>query len=294
MVKTRPQVEYCFRIFRSFVFVLIFLLIIPPLSFADSGSGSGLRSGLRSGNVSICFYSCESNINNYKSLKINFDNYLSRFGPYEFQPFKDKNTFEEHIEGRTNCLIILSSWHYLNLSKNNTLQPVLVGEKNSKKMQKRVVVCKDSPDDVKTVLQSLSSASSARHTMSIVDDIFKDDDIKRSVKILSVPKDIDALMSVCFGMSKSALVTQSSFERLKILNPELYKEMTVLAEGKKAFLLILAAPEKISNGCNSLLKIIKDMPDDPTGSKVIKMLGVDSLQDLEPKDREKLEKSGQN
>jgi hypothetical protein len=282
MTGTRPQTEYYFRIFRSFVFVLIFLLIIPALSFSDTG------------NVSIYFYSCESNINNYKSLKINFDNYLSRFGPYEFQPFKDKNTFEEQIEDRTNCLIILSSEHYLNLSKNKTIQPVLVGEKNSKNMQKRVVVCKGRPDDVKIVLQSLSSASSARHTMSIVDDIFKDDDIKESVTILSVPKDIDALMSVGFGMSKSALVTQSSFERLKILNPELYKEMTVLAEGKKVFLLILAAPEKISTGCNRLLKIIKDMPADPTGSKVIKMLGVDSLQDIESKDREKLEKSGQN
>ncbi len=286
MAKTRLQTEYCFRIFQSCVFVLVALLIIPALSFSDTGSGSG--------NISICFYSCESNINNYKSLKINFDNYLSRFGPYEFQPFKDKNTFEEQIEDRTNCLIILSSRHYLNLSKNKTIQPVLVGEKNSKNMQKRVVVCKGRPDDVKTVLQSLSSASSALHTMSIVDDIFKDDDIKRSVKILSVPKDIDALMSVGFGMSKSALVTQSSFERLKILNPELYKEMTVLAEGKKAFLLILAVPEKISKGCNSLLKIIKDMPADPTGSKVIKMLGVDSLQDIESKDRKKLEKSGQN
>jgi len=54
----------------------------------------------------IYFYSSETNINNFKSLKMAFDQYLSKFGPYEFQPFRGRKAFEKHIEGQKNCFIV--------------------------------------------------------------------------------------------------------------------------------------------------------------------------------------------
>ncbi len=262
---------------RFTVIILILQFFIPHISFADTDT------------MTICFYSSESNINNYRSLKINFDNYLSRFGPYEFQPFKDKTTFEQQAGIHKSCLLILSSWHYKNLCKKKPLTPILVGEKNSRTMQKRILVVKNRHENPGIVLQSLSSASSTRHTISIINEIFKNDSLLTgAIKILTVPKDIDALMSVGFGMSKSALVTEASFNRLKQLNPELYDNMAVLAEGEKALLLVLATPKNISDSCKELIQMFKAMPLDPNGQQVIKMLGIDSLQEVKHEDRAEL------
>ena len=41
----------------------------------------------------VYFYTSENNIDNFKSLKVNFDNYLQEFGDYEFQAFSDKKNF---------------------------------------------------------------------------------------------------------------------------------------------------------------------------------------------------------
>ena len=52
-------------------------------------------------NATIYFYSTETNINNFKSLKMEFDRYLSKLGSFEFQPFIAKETFEKHIKDGT-------------------------------------------------------------------------------------------------------------------------------------------------------------------------------------------------
>jgi len=49
--------------------------------------------------TTVYFYSSETNINNFKSLKMEFDKYLSRFGTYEFQPFSNREDFGQHNRG---------------------------------------------------------------------------------------------------------------------------------------------------------------------------------------------------
>ena len=55
------------------------------------------------GKTMVYFYSSETNINNFKSLKIEFDRYLSKQGPYEFQPFSSREDFEKHVKDKENC-----------------------------------------------------------------------------------------------------------------------------------------------------------------------------------------------
>jgi len=62
--------------------------------------------------IPICFYSSETNINNFKSLKMEFDAYLSKFGSYEFQPFDNRENFEKHIREQKKFVILVSGWHY--------------------------------------------------------------------------------------------------------------------------------------------------------------------------------------
>ena len=48
----------------------------------------------------IYFYNPETNINNFASLKIEFDRYLSDYGLFKFQPFSDRKIFEKFIAGK--------------------------------------------------------------------------------------------------------------------------------------------------------------------------------------------------
>ncbi len=238
----------------------------------------------------IYFYSSETNINNFKSLKMEFDQYLSKFGPYEFQPFKGREAFEKHVKGRKNCLLVMSSWHYRNIHKEYSLTPAAAGVRNGQKYQKRLLVAGGEfigVDSVKT--ERIASSSSVDHTGSVLRGMLKGKFKADILRILTVPKDIDALMSVGFGMSNLALTTKNSLDELTIVNPALCKKMKILLEGDETLLLILAVPEGFEKADHKVVSIIKDMALNPDGKRKIRMLGLDGWQALDPSDMTQLE-----
>ncbi|WP_207682537.1 hypothetical protein [Desulfonema magnum] len=186
--------------------------------------------------------------------------------------------------------MLLSSWHYRNIYKTYSLRPVLVGVRNGKTHQKRILVGKDksvNPESSKT--GRIASATSIQHTKSVLREMFREKGAADKAKILTVPKDIDALMSVGFGMSQCALTTRNSLEKLKKVNPVLYRKMTILSEGRESLLLILATPESFTKDAESILRIIQNMSGDPDGRNKIKMIGLDGWQKFDPSDESKLE-----
>lgn len=240
--------------------------------------------------ITFHFYSSETNINNFKSLKMEFDTYLSRFGPYEFQPFSEKKTFEQHIRGKKNSMLFLSSWHYSKIHKEYSLKPLLIGVRNGKNCQKRILVAAAKSADMKTAMKGpVASASSVQNTRSILKDMFPEKGAADSVRILPVPKDIDALMSVGFQMSKSALITESALNDLNMLDPILYKKMKTVAQGNESLLMVLAVPESFAKRAGKLIKIIREMEKYPEGRNIIKMLHLDGWKTVDPSDNSKLE-----
>jgi hypothetical protein len=235
--------------------------------------------------TTIYFYSSETSINNFKSLKMEFDQYLSRFGPYELQPFSDRESFDEYIRDKEQCILLLSSWHYAKIHKDNALIAALAGTRNGEKYQKRILVAKN--ESVKT--GRIASASSIQHTSSYLKKMLKGKFTVDTTQILTVPKDIDALMSVGFGMSVLALTTRNALDELQIVNPTLCQKMKVLGEGDESLLLIVAVPERFIKDAQGIIAAIKNMPTDPEGRENLRMLGLDGWQPLDPSDKLKLE-----
>jgi len=282
---TNPQnirsVPFHKRMLLLFVFFAVIFTAAHP---APAGAAK----------ITVYFYSSETNVNNFKSLKMEFDKYLSGFGAYEFQPFNDRDTFEAHIRGKKDCLLLLSSWHYRNIYKEYRLSPLLVGLRNGKKDHKRILVAKGAAAALESVKKgAIASASSVPHTRNTLREMFQGAslslDAADTAKILTVPKDIDALMSVGFGMSQSALTSENSLESLKGINPVLYKEMKILAQGAPSLLLILAMPEGFAEDSAKLSGVIKNMSDNPTGKDKIKMLDLDAWDEVDSADKSKLE-----
>jgi len=267
------------RLFAFFSALAALCIGLAIFSVLSSGEGK----------IKIYFYSSETNINNFKSLKMEFDRYLSKFGPYEFQPFSARDVFEKQIKGKDNCLVLLSSWHYRHIHKELGLLPVLTGMRAGKKYQRKVLVAdQESPDIIAAKPGLVASASSLEYTLSVLRSMFKKP-AEHPFNVLTVPKDIDALMSVGFGMAKLAFASGNAFEELKGVNPKLGSKMKVIAEGDQDLLLIVASPQGFGGGRIPLIDMIKNMPTEPEGLKRIRMLGLDGWQELDASDRSKLE-----
>ena len=241
------------------------------------------------GKIKIYFYSSEANINNFKSLKMEFDRYLSKLGPYEFQPFSSRDVFEKQVKGKENCLLLLSSWHYRHIHKKYALTPALTGMRNGKKYQRKILVTGEKSADIEAKLGLVASASSLQYTTSALRKMMQEKHAQTSFKVLTVPKDIDALMSVGFGMAKLAFASENAFDELKGVNPRLCNKMKVLAEGEETLRLVLALPQSFKENSRKTIDVIKNMPMDSDGKRRIRMLGLDGWQELNSSDRLKLE-----
>lgn len=241
----------------------------------------------------VYFYNPESNVYNFTSLKTQIDIYLKRFGPYRFQPFNSRDMFEQELAKNTNGIVLVSSAHYRILQKTTALQPVLTGVVNGKTTQRKVLSTKKNIEELNE-LRGFSIASSGRddYTHTTLTKMLgkKHRQLLGSFQILNVPKDIDALISVGFGMADVALTTEESIAMLMQINPRLHKKLAILAKGEATLLMIAAIPEQHDPAIRSLLKIIQNMPHTPAGGKRISMLGIDSWKELDETEKELLTK----
>ena len=270
---------------------LVGILTLAVMAFLASVIFSVIPSSSATSNkILIYFYSSESNINNYKSLKMEFDRYLSRYGPYEFQPFKDRETFEQQIKDKERCLLLLSSWHFKNIYKDYDLTFALTGLRNGNKYQQRILVALDTVLSIDDLIGAdIASASSVEHTMSVVSGMFKKKDATLKESVLDVPTDINALYCVVNGTSKAALITRNTFEEVEKIYPSMYRKMKILAEGRESLSLIVAIPEGFVEQAVQPIDIMKNMPTNPDGKKNMRMLGLDGWQEPDLSDRRTLE-----
>jgi hypothetical protein len=265
----------------SFLLSTTAILLLGLAIFCVISSGEG--------KIKIYFYSSEANINNFKSLKMEFDRYLSELGPYEFQPFSSRDVFEKQVKGKENCLLLLSSWHYRHIHKKYALTPALTGMRNGKKYQRKILVTSEKAADIEARPGLVASASSLQYTTSALRKMLQKKHAQHSFQVLTVPKDIDALMSVGFGMAKLAFASENTFDELKGVNPRLCSKMKVLAEGEETLRLILALPQSFKENSRKTINVIKNMPMDSDGKRRMRMLGLDGWQELNSSDLSKLE-----
>ncbi|EDZ62898.1 hypothetical protein SMGD1_1738 [Sulfurimonas gotlandica GD1] len=230
--------------------------------------------------LKVYFYTTEANINNYKSLKVSFDAYLRDHGDYEFQPFNDKKTFEKYLKDK-NSIVILSSWHYKKIAKEYNLEAKLVAQKKDTFTDTKILVGQKNI----SLNGVVASAYDNEYANELLITLANNKSNKLS--ILIVPKEIDALMSVGFGMSQFALVSKDSFKLLKEINPLLSKSLQIYHESEPKYRMLLTCSE-IDNQKNELVSVFQEMGFTESGKSILKMIGVDKLVVLSSNDLENL------
>jgi len=251
------------------------LLLQTLLLFSITG---GLTHATATENITIYFYNPEINITRNAVLKNTFDLYLETQGAYQFQPVDNKKTFEALIKNKNNAIFMMSNWHYLQLKKTPLLQTsilVLRGTKNNNDTYHKILVGKQPKLDLQTM--SLATSGNEDYSRSVLSSIYSKQSIDQfsSLNILAVPKDIDALMAVGFGLADAALTTKSSLEKLSTLYKQQNQSLHILGESralKRLAVVFKQIPEPENNQIQSILKL---MAKSKKGKRGLNMLGLD-------------------
>lgn len=243
--------------------------------------------------ATVYFYSPETNINNFSLLKTEFDTYLSQRGRYQLQPFRKQADFEKFVTGRHDGVLLVSSWHYRSLKAGLALEPALVGAIRKQTTQTRALSVRKHIASLTSLKgQKIASAGSKDYTMTILRGMLgaEDEKLVKSFKVLVVPKDIDALMAVSFGMAKAALTTESSLAKLQKINKKQHGMLRQLATSAGTLLPIAAVPKKSGADLDGLLAVLEAMGSTSEGKKCLKVIGLDGLQKLGDPERKLLER----
>lgn len=225
------------------------------------------------------FYNTETNINNFATLKMGFDIYLVNHGGYLLQPFDLRENFEAVIREKKGDIFLLSSWHLKELQRKKVpLEIALVGTSKGNTRQRKVLSAKKDITNVAMLKNTVvAAAGSEEYVHSVLKQILgkEQEALLKDIKILIVPKDIDAVMAVGFGMATAAISTESGLDKLAMMNPNQFKELHSLGFSEQDYLLIAATLKKPDQQETQLLEVLRKMSEEDAGEANLKMLGID-------------------
>lgn len=232
----------------------------------------------------IYFYNTESNINNFATLKMGFDIYFVDHGGYLLQPFDLRENFEAVIREKKGDVYLLSSWHLKELQRKHIpLEIALIATSKGNTMQRKVL---SANKDIATIdmLKNtvVAAAGSEEYVHSILKQILgkEHEELLKDIKILIVPKDIDAVLAVGFGMASAAISAESGLEKLAMFNPNHFRELHSLGSSEKDYLLIAATLKKPNQQEEQLLEVLRKMSEADAGKENLKLLGIDGWRTL--------------
>ncbi|MGZ4955551.1 MAG: hypothetical protein ACXV8Q_10600 [Methylobacter sp.] len=232
----------------------------------------------------IYFYDPETNVNNFAALKAAFDAYLLSHGGYYFQPFESKEKFEAVIHEKKGDVYLLSSWHLKALQQKNVpLKVALVGMSKGHTMQRKVLSAKKGIANVAMLKNTvIAGAGSEEYIYSVLKQIFgnEQEPLLKGIKILIVPKDIDAIMAVGYGMASAAISAESSLDKLAMINPNQFRELHRLGFSEKDYFLVAATLKKPEQQEAQLLEVLRKMSDG-AGGENLRLLGIDGWRALQ-------------
>jgi hypothetical protein len=234
----------------------------------------------------VFFYNPESSVDNFAALKAEFDDYLSGQGAFSFQPFSERNTFENMLAGKPQGIYLLSSWHFQQLNAKTPLEAKLVGVSKGELQQRKILSSKDLKAVGELSGATIAGAGSEDYLRGQLQQMLGGSyaGMIPKIKLLSVPKDIDALMAVGFGVATAAISSESSLRKLSMINPKQHSQLKTLASGEKNFLLIAAVTKPEQADALPLLKVIETMQQQAAGEKNLKMLGLDGWKRIDTLD----------
>ena len=235
----------------------------------------------------VFFYSPETNINNFQTLKEEFDNFLTRHGQHKFQPFCERADFERALKEDKRGIFLMSSWHYREVSMSGLWRPVLVGLRNERATHTHVIYGRAGEANLAELKgATIATAGSPEYTSRLLYRILGDDQkaLIESFKLLVVPKDIDALMAVDFNVAAAAIATERGAAKLENINPKQRQRLQALSSAEESLLPMLVCLPEPDAQMLEVIQTFNTMAKDEEGLRRLRMLGLDGFRAIRPEE----------
>lgn len=236
----------------------------------------------------IYYHNGESAANNFKLLKDEFDLYFSRTGSLRFQPVRHRVDLESAITAGTIRIAVLSSWHFRELQRRGVpLHPLLVGEWEGNCRQTHIFWMRadnvsDSSARPLLLASSRPKEEIARFLAGSTEFALPD------FRILPVPKDVDALLSVTFGMADAALATRTASDAFFRANPAQSNRLTHHGKEMADLHPVVATLDPNLAAIDEVIRRLELMGDTPEGRQCLLLLGLDRFRRLDDDLRKEL------
>lgn len=250
---------------RKVFFIALFVLLILGVPSAALSQEA----------LTIYFYNPEINTTRNVVLKTVFDQYLKEKGKFQFQPVDNRRAIETLIQGDKHSVFMISNWHFDQLqSKSFPTLPVLRGVKNGNDTYQKFLVVKNAD----TPFESMTIATSGTplFSRSILADIYQSHTPEQLNKpnFLLVPKDIDALMAVGFGLADAALASELSLETLSTLYKKQHQQLIILGNSRPLKRLLVIHHDTTSPIKTAAIAALSDMSQSSKGRQALQILGL--------------------
>ena len=200
--------------------IFLFMIFIYPLNSALAGN--------------IFIFNPEGNVQQARAAKIALEKHLEDIGvTSSVFIFANPKDFDEAVERLKPDFAVIPSYYFNAMSGQYKWQEMLSGFNNGNQGFRKILVTPNTitnPEKLKN--QGIATISLGPSTIKFVDERFLSPIglSTGNVRLVTVSKDIDAIMALGFGQVKGAIVTKESFLTLQRINPEVVKTLVMLRE----------------------------------------------------------------
>lgn len=225
--------------------------------------------------IIVYHFNPESHSDRNLVLKNTFDQYFQVSHNIVLQPVEERSTFESLIAEKPISLFIMSDWQFHQLEANsNDLIPYLRGLKNNNDTFHKLLIGK-APLSPQHATVAVSGTEDYVHSLLTEMRLNASPLPMQQLRLLTVPKDIDALLAVSFGMADAALATENSYEKYELLYRNEYQQLKILGTSQPQKRLVVALFQQHLPALQTALDALLDMDQSPNGLLGLKLLGLD-------------------
>ena len=253
------------------------------LAVEDSSVSEPIVSAPENEPLKIYFFNPEINASRNLVLKNTWDTFLSEQGKFTFQPVDRQEDFKHLLENQQGAAFIMAEWLFNKLEhkSRNAFNLALQGMKDGQDTYKRILVSNSKLLDLDRA--RIACSGDRARNLKILSDMFPELSAHQidQLKLLQVPKDIDALMALGYGLADLALSSEVGLSNMAMLNENRFRALNVIKESKPLGQSILVfkdmEPAKQAAVVHSLL----NMPETALGRQAINLIGLDNWKVLD-------------
>lgn len=237
----------------------------------------------QSATITVYHYNPESYSGRSLVLKSTFDRYFETSKLLQMQPVEEKQTFHNVVIEQKPHLYIVSDWDFQQLKKlNPNITPYLRGKKNGDSYFLKYLVSSTNKNTNNLLRPTLAISGSKEYTQFILNSMNYQDGASplKNPRHLPVPKDIDALLAVSFGLADAALATENNVEKLSQLYQKEYQQLQILGVSEPQKRMVVAIDKHHYKSLKRALEIIEAMDTNNEGKLSLNLLGLDGWQRL--------------